>query len=497
MMSILYHDIGLLHQRKGHEEISKTLLEGDDNDAYIINAIDKEIIAAAVVSHSSSKDIAKECSRFSPEEIIGDHKARPAVIAALVRLADELDEDYRRADPILQSRLKLPLESNFYWLFCQRVRGVRPNLISKRIDFNLAFQLKDTATYGRLPGGQTRHFIAFCAEKLAKINQERVTVNRFLPSELQYGGLHIDVKPLRKHDAPRTFVFNDRTTAAMFLQSYPELLQEPAKDAMAGILKLMKQGDLDKADEELDQLASVLTDLPDDVQLQIFYEKACVSSMKAVGLPDSAQKRKEALDQAVVYLIKWFEVGQSGAFKASGRTADAEVHRMAIDSDLRLVCSTRKKELTATIPKSLWPARTGGGGGGTGCVLLGTLIDTPGGKCPVEHLRPEASVISLRLEDSVQQVTTTITRLVASRSIRCIRINQTLVVTPSQPLRTPGAWIEAMALKQGDALIDGGGREVVIYDLHVMDQYFEVFDLTIDDPCHSFVANGLLCHNKK
>src|SRR5262245_58064966 len=28
MMSVLYHDIGLLQQRKGHEEISKQLLEG-------------------------------------------------------------------------------------------------------------------------------------------------------------------------------------------------------------------------------------------------------------------------------------------------------------------------------------------------------------------------------------------------------------------------------------------------------------------------------------
>jgi hypothetical protein len=55
MMSILYHDIGLLRQRKDHADISKALLQGDTNDAYIINPIDKEIIAAAIVSHSSRK----------------------------------------------------------------------------------------------------------------------------------------------------------------------------------------------------------------------------------------------------------------------------------------------------------------------------------------------------------------------------------------------------------------------------------------------------------
>ena len=191
-MSILYHDIGLLRQRKGHEEISKVLLEG--------------------VSHSSSKDIAKECTQFSAEEPIGKHRARPAVIAALVRLSDELDGDNRRADPILQQRLTVPPESRFFWLFCERVRAVWPNLMAKRIDFNLALEPEDTKTIGPLPDGTTRHFVAFCAEKLAKINHERVTVNRFLPSELQYAGLHVDIRPLRDHPmwrSRRSFVFND------------------------------------------------------------------------------------------------------------------------------------------------------------------------------------------------------------------------------------------------------------------------------------------------
>src|SRR5262249_24388816 len=136
MMAVLYHDIGLLRQREKHEEISKALLEGDNQDAYIINKLDKEIIAAAVVSHSSSKDIEQECRRFSPEEIIANQKARPKVVAVLVRLADELDEDHRRADAILQLRLDVPPESAFFWNFCQRVLGVRPKLTAKRIDIN-------------------------------------------------------------------------------------------------------------------------------------------------------------------------------------------------------------------------------------------------------------------------------------------------------------------------------------------------------------------------
>jgi hypothetical protein len=99
---------------------------------------------------------------------------------------DELDEDHRRADAILQERLDLERhpESVFFWLFCQRVRGIRPNLAAKQIDFNLAFEKEDTATYGPVPGGRMRHFVAFSADKLAKINRERVYVNRKKRPEL-------------------------------------------------------------------------------------------------------------------------------------------------------------------------------------------------------------------------------------------------------------------------------------------------------------------------
>jgi hypothetical protein len=495
MMSILYHDIGLLQQRKGHENISKDLLEGDANDAYIINAIDKEIIAAAVVSHSSSKDIAQECGRFSSEEIIGRHKARPTVVAALVRLADELDEDHRRADSILQQRLKLPAESTFFWLFCQRVRGVRPNLMSKRIDFNLALEPQDTKHYGLVPGGKTRHFVAFTAEKLAKINLERVKMNRFLPPELQYAGLHIDVKPLRNHStwkSPRTFVFNDHTTCEMFLHSFPELLNEPAKEAMSGVLELMKHANLDEADKELDRLASVLDDLPIEVQMRIFYDKACVHSKRAATYHDSSSEHEHALDQAANYLVEWFKRGQSGAFKAIGRTADAEVHYMASDRDLALVRSKRSTTLHNAIPKSHWPTSNSGGG----CVPLGTFIDTPNGKCLVERLRPGDDVVSLRLGSVNERVRATVVAVMTTQSPCCIRLNLKWLVTPRQPVLTSGGWVEAAAIKKGDTVMDGYGALVPIFEREILESSFEVFDLNIDDPCHNYVANGLVCHNK-
>ena len=498
MMSVLYHDIGLLRERKEHADISKALLEGDTNDAYIINNIDKEIIAASVVSHSSSKDIAQECNHFSQEEVVGNYKARPKVIAALVRLADELDEDYRRGDLILLKRLNLPDESQFFWLFCQRVRGVLPNPTSKRIDFNIAFEPQDSNHYGHVPGGKVRHFVTFCAEKLAKINQERVVVNRFLPPELQYTGIHIDVKPLRNHPTwttPRTFVFNDQTTADMFLGSFPELLAQPARTTMSNILELMRHGTFDKADEELDRLASILVYLPIDLQIQIYYEKACIQSLRATALPVDSPEQKQALNQAVNYLVEWFKLGQNGAFEAIGRTANAEVHRMVNDSDFSLVCKECLEKLKESIPKSYWPnpspkVTT------SSCVPVGTLIDTPKGECSVENLRIGDVVLSLSLEGKIRILKSEIVAITTSRSTQCVHLNKNWLITLKQPVYTSTGWVEAGSLQKGDSVMDRSGSLVPISEVEYLKGYFEVFDLTTNEPYHNYVANGLLCHNK-
>lgn len=291
----------------------------------------------------------------------------------------------------------------------------------------------------------------------------------------------------------------------MFLQSYPELLDEPANEAMQRILELMKQGNLDRADEELNKLASILADLPMGVQMRISYDQACTHSMRASAFADHSREREQALDQAEKYLIDWFERGQSGGFRAIGRTADAEVHQMANDRDLSLVCSERGTNLRKAmpdergtnlrkaIPNSYWPTRGGGGG----CVPLGTFIDTPNGKCLVERLRPGDDVVSLRLGSANERVKATVVAVATERSVRCIQLNQSWLVTPSQPVRISTGWVEAALLKKGDRVMDGYGALVSIFALEILERYFEVFDLTIDDPCHNYVANGLLCHNKK
>ena len=393
----------------------------------------------------------------------------------------------------------MPEESKFFWLFCQRIPGVQPKLSAKSIDMTFAPDPQDTERCGPVPGGLARHFIAFCAEKFEKINRERVYVNRFLPDGLQYSGLHVDVRPLLKHptwQSPRAFVFNNTTTSLMFLQSFPELLYQPAKDAIRRVLTLMQQNELSDAGKELGRLVAVLPDLPRDVQMPLFYERACLYSMKAVSQPVGSPERELSLDQAMEHLITWYEEGQKGGFDAIGRTANAELYRMMSDGDLSVVRSQRVVELQKKMPTAPWKPAGANTGGGGGCVPYGTLIETPAGSRLVELIHPGDEVTSLRLGIAGQRANARVVSIKTGRADCCIQLGQGWIVTGSQPVRTADGWREASALRSGDRVMNGCGEFVTIEPPKIIHAYFEVFDLAIDDPSHNYIANGLLCHNK-
>jgi len=317
MMSILYHDVGILQERKTHPLISGELLNLETNE-YIFDEYDREIIYAAIVSHSSQKDIEVECSRFSHVELIGAFMVRPRVIAALVRLADELDEDYRRADPVVAQRIKIPEESNFFWLFCQHIQGIRPNLRSHEIHINVKIESKDI---GRkvLIDGQSKLFLKAFAEKLAKINSERVKVNSFLPENLQYNSIRVSVRPPTAHNSfkhPRHFIFSDHTSVSEFINAFPELFVESTKDKVERVLDFIKIGQLREARTELLELEELIADLPDTVQLPTLFKEIYEENLRvrASGmLTELRQSSPPSSAEDLRLKVEYVEDGLDGA----------------------------------------------------------------------------------------------------------------------------------------------------------------------------------------
>jgi hypothetical protein len=502
MMSILYHDIGLLRGRADHADISSLFVEEEHND-YLVDPADRDIISAAVVSHSSSKDIREELARFAIEELIGGHSIRPHLIAALVRLADELDEDFRRADPIVQRRLTLPADSKFFWEFCQRVRGIRPDRNSHIINMDIAFTEGDV---GRsvVIGGRRRAFVSAFGDKLAKINSERMLVNHFLPNSIRYHYVKLSVKPPPKHGAwkyPRDFIFGDYTSSLDFVTAVPELLVEPAGGWLLEAVRHMRAGRLGQAGASLARLRDVLQDLPWRLQLRYFYDSACLQSLKA-ELAESEGQRNELLKDCMDQLLQWLRILLDQTWRPDGEDPYNGIFRMSRDSDLHCLLALRRAEIVRHLPEALQDAVSEQPpkslpGVSFGCSPRGTLVATPDGVAQIEHIREGDRVLSVDFGCTPPgHVQVKVLQVHTLREASCMCINGRHVLTPSQPVCVPGGrFVPAQALDLGSSLVTSSLEFEKIRTISTLQEYFEVYTLTTDHPSHNYLAGGIIYHN--
>lgn len=228
MMSVLWHDVGIERGRKDHAEKSAVILANDGND-YIFKQEDKEYIKLAVVSHSSSIDIETKCKPFRASEPVRGHTMRIRLVCALVRLADEIDEDARRAEKTLARMADLPDDSKFYWRFNQRIPGVLPEPQKRQIVFSIRFQPEDIGWYEIIQGQRILFIEAFLG-KIIKINQERTKCSHLLPDKLKYEQILLSISPVTGHTAresPIQLVIDDNSTLETLLNQIDHSLRRP------------------------------------------------------------------------------------------------------------------------------------------------------------------------------------------------------------------------------------------------------------------------------
>lgn len=338
LVTIVYHDIGLLRGRTEHAEKSGQMVSNEKNP-YVINEHEKEIVEAGVTCHSSSKDIDVVCRHLPEEVIVGHEPIRPRTIAALVRLADELDEDFRRADDILAKRIALPPTSEFYWRFCQRISGIQPRLQDHEIHFSVRFEKEDVNNI-LVVGKQERAFIAGFVQKLQKINSERVIVNKYLPESVRYRRLVLSVRPLSKAEDVAVFRFEDSTSAMEGLEALPKFLIDPARALLIGAIEHLIQGDFQTAASEFQRIELLASDLPSRNAVACYYSLARFYIARA--------ERSDRVDQPQLFeraagsIRNWVQAGEAGGWNETNETPEIAVTRFASDPHLQPLL--RRKE---------------------------------------------------------------------------------------------------------------------------------------------------------
>lgn len=139
-----------------------------------------------------------------------------------------------------------------------------------------------------------------------------------------------------------------------------------------------------------------------------------------------------------------------------------------------------------------------------GCVARGTRVTTPGGSRRVEELAVGDEVIAIDPESGAFAVA----RLSAVRSVQreagaLTAAGRTLQVTSDHPLYDPdargffpaGDWL--LGRRRNLLVFEGARCAVVTLERsEAFAALTDVFDLTVDHAWHTFVAEGVVVHNK-
>ncbi len=217
MLSVLYHDIGMLKGRKDHAKNGALLVEFDKTSD-LLPPFFAKFVGKAISAHSSESNIDEMCAEFNQTEKLGRYMVRPRLVAALVRLADELDEDHRRAPEHIASQLDLPADSKIYWRFNARVQGVRPTRGENAIWFEIAFRAEDFHPVD----GENQSLVEFALKKILKINNERIHCNAHLTETLRWSSIMMSLKPLSgakpPTNKPKNIWIDDGMTLESLLQ---------------------------------------------------------------------------------------------------------------------------------------------------------------------------------------------------------------------------------------------------------------------------------------
>ncbi|MDH5268546.1 MAG: Hint domain-containing protein, partial [Candidatus Krumholzibacteria bacterium] len=132
-------------------------------------------------------------------------------------------------------------------------------------------------------------------------------------------------------------------------------------------------------------------------------------------------------------------------------------------------------------------------GGGRGCFIGGTPVQTPGGEVAIEELREGDRVIGRNADGKI--TVNEVVRTYHTLAVAYLVINGELSVTGTHPFLVGSNWVEAGDLRVGDTLVRSDGTTVLIDSVEPIGFGVRAYNITVSGN-HTFFADGILVHNK-
>jgi hypothetical protein len=213
--SLLWHDIGNLFGRHAHNDKRNIKKVFNLIKEFLYDEPRRSYIPLIAEGHSGAGSIERNIN--NPSITIHDYTIYPRFLSALIRIADEIDEDNRR----IESRITPPPESEAYWAFCRMNQAIIPEYIFDPVK-GASFEIKVNSNIYKnslckiLKKGKN-NVMAFkeYVFRINKINNERIYCNKFLSDAFYFNQIEkvsVEINILDENDVrieSMTFILND------------------------------------------------------------------------------------------------------------------------------------------------------------------------------------------------------------------------------------------------------------------------------------------------
>jgi hypothetical protein len=212
LYAILLHDAGNTHGREEHERAPRAILR-ELGTISGLGEIEQRLVASIAQAHGGKTRVGDKdtITNVIPEPVssIENLKVHGRRLAALVRLADELSENPRRADPdAVREDFRLhpenakPPQSVIHNMYCQ--------LINTQVDYRggsltIEYQLEKQFLNLKYPIFVAEEpldifMVDYIAQRVEKIEMERRYCNRFVRDFVAYDRCRVTLKIYDEYD---------------------------------------------------------------------------------------------------------------------------------------------------------------------------------------------------------------------------------------------------------------------------------------------------------
>ena len=199
LMAIHFHDIGNIFGRKGHEtrhaEVMahvSGLLAGD--------AVERRAILQIARAHGGYTNGDKDTIAGLPTEAwVMGQSVRYQALAAVLRFADELADDSRRAARAIVALGLLPAESEVFHAYAGALHSVAISPANRTIDLRYNFNRDQTALLGK--GHDRVYLLDEIYARTVKMHYEREYCMRFTRDFLRIDAIDVQILIYQDHNS--------------------------------------------------------------------------------------------------------------------------------------------------------------------------------------------------------------------------------------------------------------------------------------------------------